>query len=528
LEKRALLAIVLSVVVLYFFQSFFATTPEDTPQKVSVSEQDVVAPEVDKEQRKALPEAMLKRDKRVPTVSRDVKEYTFDGSKFRAVFSNLGGGGLKSLKLKDYRETIKPDSQMVERVKLKQQDPLPQSFSFSGKDLELYSDEVFNFNKISGKELLYTWKTDDGLKFERRYILDPDGYKIDVEIVIINQTERTVEGTPKVSLFEREFKDEKDKYNVQKQIVKLKDKVERIDYKKIREDLPVIEGDIKWFALEEKYFITAIIPKENTGKRIVATDAGGTLISSAIEFNEVSIPKGGKATVSYSVYSGPKEMGILKSLDVGLEEAVDMGWFKPLAEPLLRFLLFINSYTGNYGYSIIILTVLIKLLFFPLANKSYKSMGGMKKLQPKMNELKEKYKNDKQKMSKEVMLLYKENKVNPLSGCLPMVIQIPVFIALYNVLLNTIEIRHAPFHLWIMDLSAKDPYYVTPLIMGATMFLQQKLSPSVPDPTQQKMMMLMPVVFTVMFINLPSGLVLYWVVNNLLSIGQQYYIMKKQ
>ncbi|WP_321371232.1 membrane protein insertase YidC [uncultured Desulfuromusa sp.] len=188
---------------------------------------------------------------------------------------------------------------------------------------------------------------------------------------------------------------------------------------------------------------------------------------------------------------------------------------------------FFYNYLGNYGFAIILLTVCIKLIFWPLTQKSYKSMKGMQKLQPEMKKLREKYGSDKQKLNQEMMSFYKENKVNPMGGCLPMIIQIPVFFALYRVLLGSIELRHAPFMLWITDLSAKDPYYVTPLIMGVTMFLQQKMTPTNMDPTQEKIMLMMPVVFTFMFLNFPAGLVLYWLTNNLLTILQQYLIRRQ-
>ena len=188
---------------------------------------------------------------------------------------------------------------------------------------------------------------------------------------------------------------------------------------------------------------------------------------------------------------------------------------------------FFYGFIGNYGFAVILLTVCIKLIFWPLTQKSYKSMKGMQKLQPEMKKMREKHGKDKQKLNQEMMSFYKDNKVNPLGGCLPMVIQIPVFFALYRVLLGSIELRHAPFMLWITDLSAKDPYYVTPLIMGVTMFLQQKMTPTNMDPTQAKIMLMMPVVFTFMFLNFPSGLVLYWLTNNLLTILQQYLIKRQ-
>jgi len=209
-----------------------------------------------------------------------------------------------------------------------------------------------------------------------------------------------------------------------------------------------------------------------------------------------------------------------------LQKALNFGWFDVIAKPLLIFLKYINEFTHNYGVAIILLTVVIKILFFPLTHKSYKSMKDMQKVQPLMLKIREKYKNDRETLNKETMALYRTHKVNPLGGCLPMILQIPVFFALYKALLGSIELRHAPFLLWINDLSAKDPYYITPIVMGATMFIQQKMTPTVGDPTQAKMMLLMPIVFTFMFLNFPSGLVIYWLVNNVLSIGQQLYINK--
>jgi len=229
------------------------------------------------------------------------------------------------------------------------------------------------------------------------------------------------------------------------------------------------------------------------------------------------------------MYLGPKDYSILQALNVGLENAVDFGdWLKWLAMPLLITLKFLyNNVVQNYGIAIIILTTLIKIIFWPLGNKSYQSMKEMQKLQPKMAELREKYKDDKNRLSQEMMALYKAHKVNPMGGCLPMVIQIPVFFGLYKTLLYAIELRHSPLIWWIQDLSAKDPYYITPIIMGGTMFLQQKMTPPAGDPMQAKIMLFMPIIFTVMFLNFPSGLVIYWLFNNIISIGQQYYINKR-
>jgi YidC/Oxa1 family membrane protein insertase len=249
-------------------------------------------------------------------------------------------------------------------------------------------------------------------------------------------------------------------------------------------------------------------------------------MESIVTSPQITVNPGQFVTVTHRLFVGPKDIDILKSQGNSLEQSLDLGWFTVIAKPLLYTLKFFNGYVGNYGIAIIIITIILKVLFFPLTHKSYKSMKDMQKIQPKMAALKEKYKDDRDAMNKAVMELYREHKVNPMGGCLPMVVQIPVFFALYKALMFSIELRHAPFFLWVTDLADKDPYYVTPVIMGITMFVQQKMTPSQMDPIQQKMMLALPVVFTFMFLSFPSGLVLYWLVNNILTIGQQMYINK--
>jgi YidC/Oxa1 family membrane protein insertase len=265
----------------------------------------------------------------------------------------------------------------------------------------------------------------------------------------------------------------------------------------------------------------------------------GTYMSSP-----VSVNAGQTVSAGFQLYFGPRDLGILKELGLKLERAVYFGWTDIIAKPLLYVLWFFNEYLHNYGISIILLTILIKILFWPLTHKSYKSMKEMQKLQPRMAKLREKYKDNREQMNKELMGLYKTYKVNPMGGCLPMVIQIPVFFALFRILGDSIELRHAPFFLWINDLSAPDrlfqfpfsipfmsPPYGIPmltLLMGASMFLQQKMTPTPGDPTQAKIMMFLPIIFTFMFVNFSSGLVLYWLVNNILSIGQQYRVNKSR
>jgi len=240
------------------------------------------------------------------------------------------------------------------------------------------------------------------------------------------------------------------------------------------------------------------------------------------------------AEARYTLYAGPKDYRRLKAFDVNLQENIDFGWFmfgswafvRLLAEPMFLLLTAIDNVVGNYGISIILLTLLIKTVFIPLTHKSYRSMKAMQAIQPQVKALQEKYKNNKEKLSKETMALYREHKINPLGGCLPMFVQIPFFIAFFNILYTSIELRHAPFLGWITDLSAKDPYYILPVIMGVSMFVQQRIQPTTMDPKQARLMMFLPVVFTFFFMGFPAGLVLYWLFNNLFTITQQYITVK--
>jgi YidC/Oxa1 family membrane protein insertase len=241
----------------------------------------------------------------------------------------------------------------------------------------------------------------------------------------------------------------------------------------------------------------------------------------------VSVAAGDTGNVELTLYAGPKIQERLKAVAPNLERTVDYGWLWLIAEPLFWLLQWIYGFVGNWGFAIIVLTLLIKLAFFHLSAASYKSMARMRKLQPRIMEMRDRFAGDKQKLNQAMMELYKKEKINPLGGCLPILVQIPVFIALYWVLLESVALRQAPFILWIHDLSVHDPFFVLPLLMGATMFAQQKLNPAPPDPMQARIMMALPFVFTFLFLFFPSGLVLYWFINNLLSIAQQYVITKK-
>ncbi|WP_095146177.1 MULTISPECIES: membrane protein insertase YidC [unclassified Pseudomonas] len=282
-----------------------------------------------------------------------------------------------------------------------------------------------------------------------------------------------------------------------------------------------------WVAWLQHYFVTAWIPAKNDSN-VVQTrkDSQGNYI---IGFTgpALTVAPGAKAETSATLYAGPKSQAILKELSPGLELTVDYGilWF--IAQPIFWLLQHIHEIVGNWGWSIIFLTMLIKGIFFPLSAASYKSMARMRAVAPKLAALKEQHGDDRQKMSQAMMELYKKEKINPLGGCLPILVQMPVFLSLYWVLLESVEMRQAPFMLWITDLSIKDPFFILPIIMGATMFIQQQLNPTPPDPMQAKVMKMMPIIFTFFFLWFPAGLVLYWVVNNVLSIAQQWYITRK-
>lgn len=283
------------------------------------------------------------------------------------------------------------------------------------------------------------------------------------------------------------------------------------------------KGEVKWSAIQDKYFLSVLMPQKAAAA--LAKKEGDKLVSAGVRF---PTPANG-SVLTMQLYAGPKEYDILKALNVGLEDTIDFGWFvfgswalvKAVAKPIFYVLRFLYEFTHNYGITIILLTMLIKLMFVPLQYKSYKSMKQMQVIQPKVLAIQNKYKDDRDRLNKELIKLYKDHRVNPVGGCLPMVLQMPVFVALFNILYMTIDLRQAPFMLWIKDLSVQDPYYVLPIIMGATMVIQQKITPTTMDPTQAKIMLFLPVFMTFLFVNFPAGLVLYWLTNNTLTITQQ-------
>jgi YidC/Oxa1 family membrane protein insertase len=291
------------------------------------------------------------------------------------------------------------------------------------------------------------------------------------------------------------------------------------------EDLNLSSND-GWIGLLQHYFVSAWIPKNGLKMTFYTKKLDDHLFSMGAKSTLPAIAPNTTYTISAELYSGSQTKEDLLAAAPGLEYTVDYGWLKIIATPLFWLLSQIQALVGNWGIAIILLTILIKAAFYPLSAKSYKSMAQMRELAPRLQSMKEKFGDDRQKMQMAMMELYKTEKINPMSGCLPILVQIPVFISLYWMLLGSVELRHAPFFGWIQDLSARDPYYILPLIMGATMIIQSQLNPPPTDPIQAKVMKIMPIIFSIFFFFFPAGLVLYWLVNNVISIWQQWYINK--
>ncbi|MDD5175275.1 MAG: membrane protein insertase YidC [Sterolibacterium sp.] len=377
--------------------------------------------------------------------------------------------------------------------------------------------------------------TNSGLKVAKTYTFHRGSYLIDVGHEIINQ------GTASVSahVYFQSVRDSKPPEGstggamgvstfTGPAVYTEQDKYQKISFEDIAKGKAKFthKADNGWVALVQHYFVTAWLPQGNVEREFFTRKLGDDLYGAGVILPVAAIPPGASGEVAVQLYAGPQEQDNLAKIAPGLNLVVDYGWLTVVAAPLFWVLEMLHRLVGNWGWAIIGLTVLLKLIFFPLSAASYKSMAKMKLVTPKLAKLKETYGDDRARLNQEMMALYKREKINPLGGCLPIVVQIPVFIALYWVLLGTAEMRYAPWLGWINDLSAQDPYYILPLLMGATMLVQTKLNPTPPDPIQAKVMMFMPIVFTGMFLFMPAGLVLYWTVNNLLSIAQQWQITR--
>ncbi|HDJ28312.1 MAG TPA: membrane protein insertase YidC [Proteobacteria bacterium] len=539
MEKRTILAIALSLAVLMGYQYIFppskpVPSTSTVAQKVSRSpvaavnkEDSLQSPSASNENAAALPI----REALTPVVNGD--DITIDSALYTCVINTVGGV-MKKFTLKNYREDIASGSSLLEMVNVVE----PSFFPLSGKIAmggQVFSDRRFVYQPdTKGRELLNVsdepvklvlrTSLESGMTLVKKYVFYPGEYYFDLTYelqdlngipTVLSSTSLTwsheifptakkpksyVYSGPQAYLDGKLFKQSKKQKNIKKM---------------------ELEGTINWIGYTSKYFLAAIMPQEQTA----VSNVTGVIEKPKATIVETGMKMEGAG--NFRVFIGPKEFDYLKKFNLQLDKSVDFGWFGIIARPLVQLLKFFNRYLHNYGLAIILVTILIKLVFYPLSQKSYQSMNKMKAIQPKVAKMKEKFKDDKARQQKEMMDLYRTYKVNPFGGCLPIVVQIPVFFGLYRGLMVAIELRHAPFFWWIQDLAAKDPYYITPILMGVTMFLQQKMSPTTGDAMQAKMMLFMPIIFTFMFLNFPAGLVLYWLVNNVLSIAQQYMVMRK-
>jgi YidC/Oxa1 family membrane protein insertase len=535
MDKRAIIGIALSILVLVVYQEvvtrYYGAPPAGpAPQEEkyggaekSPAGQTTAAPSVPAPAAQSAPAPV--------SSARSAKDVTVETDNYVAVFTTQGAR-LKSFKLKRFRSSVDENSPPLEIVQTAPGVPLPLGVRWQSpapfEDNELVYSVQGGDLKLTGEAkatLVFQGQTSSGTVITKSFAFSGSAYPIQLEVSV-----KAADGTTPIP--ELLLTDKSD-HSVPNHGAPFEGFIALVD-SKIRREPPAeaakgheFSGDVSWAGFGHTYFFFALLP-DNGAQHKLAVHQEGPALTGAIS--------GPAGSDRYTLFIGPKELDTLKPLGRGFERSIDFGYFGFISIPFLYVLHFFHRFTGSYGLDIILLTFLIKLLMAPLTHKSFVSMKQMQKLQPQMERLKEKYSDDKEKLNKEIMELYRRNGVNPLGGCLPMVLQFPVFIGLYNALSTPIELRHAPF-MWIKDLSRPDweslPFTfgswhlgipILTILMGASMFLQQWMTPSAGDPNQRKMMMLMPLMFTFMFVSFPAGLTVYWLVNNLLSIGQQYWI----
>ena len=537
MDKRALIGIALSVLVLVGYQEFISRYygPAPTSQAPVSENKDTAPQEVTQAPTGSIPSPVTPQVARsgAPT-AQPAREVQVETDNYIAVFTTEGAR-LKSFKFKNYRASAEPKSPFFEIIVAAKDVPLPLgvrwqtpaafddaalAYSVQGADLKLTGD--------AKGSLVFQGQTSDGVTISKSLTFTGNLYPMQFDVAV--QAASGNAPVPEILLTD------KSDHTVATPGAPFEGFIALID-NKIKREAPAeavkgheFSGDIAWAGFGHTYFFIALMPENGAGHKVSVRQNGPALIASM---------SGAASSDRYKLYVGPKELDILKSSGKDIDRSIDHGYFGFISVPLLYVLHFFHRFTGSYGLDIIILTVLIKLIMWPLTQKSFTSMKAMQKLGPQMEKLKERYANDKEKLNKEIMDLYKRNGVNPLGGCLPMALQFPVFIGLYNALSTPIELRHARF-LWIPDLSRPDwqalPFVfngwhlgipILTIVMGATMFIQQWMTPSAGDPNQKKLMMLMPLMFTFMFVSFPAGLTVYWLVNNVLGIAQQYWINRK-
>lgn len=517
MDKKTIIAVALSFIVILVWSQFF--TPNAPVQKHEGAAEQANAPKVAEvpaptpaptqaklpEEVKAKEAASLGQAPTLSTYKTDNVSITF----------NDRTGDIRSASILGWQNDTKTDNITFNSNGTSDYSkliiPVGSTYEKSEEDLP------------SGKRITYT-TTLDGLIISKVYEIENGSYIVKSTVDIQNNGSSSLSVPIKVQIGPRLGAGfgEPSSYVFEGAMISDGSKTESVALEKT--DNEQIVGNPKWAGYTSKYFLFAAASDSLFNKAYITPEDRNPV---AIIEGSVVVNPSDRQKAEFSYYIGPKYYTELKSHNLGLQKSMDYGWFYFIAIPMLYILNWFHSIFGNYGVAIIILTIIIKLVTLPLTLKSMYSMKEMSKLQPRILELKERYKSDPQKLNQATMDLYKAHNVNPLSGCLPMLLQIPIFFALYKALLLSLELKGAPFIFWLTDLSEKDPYYITPIIMGASMFIQQKMTPSTADPMQQKIFLAMPILFTILFINFQSGLVLYWLVNNLLSIVQQYFINKR-
>jgi len=564
--KKAVLAIALSLGVMIAWTTYFAPKQEPAPPSTPPA-QERPATAQPGQTPPATPQATAPQtgesaEAPKPTISanRPAKEIEIrnQGAIYR--FSELGGK-LVSVRLVGVKETSAKDSPLKDLVRVEQPDQAPLSLTTLKGTVPGLEEALFEVQAESDKldataepkSFSFRWVSPNGIEVVKRYQIEPGSYLFNLTVELTNHGQAPLDDNLGLIISARHNPKEGGNYAFKGMGAYVSGSLKEEAPKELKKEPKVFAGQVSWVGYENSYFLQALIPLGNGSKQESSVkgqlaqgqeEAANPLILVRYTSPPFSLPPGEKGTFQFGLYFGPKRIELLKEAGHDLSSSINLGWFDIIAKPFLYFLNYVNDLVGNFGVAIIVLTLLVKIAFWPLTQKSYKSMKSMQALQPQMAKLKEKFRDDKQRFNQEMMALYKSRKVNPMGGCLPMVIQIPVFIALYRLLDYAIELRHAPFFFWIQDLSAPDrlfnfpidklplmePPYGIPvltLLMGASMLIQQKMTPTPGDPTQAKIMMLMPIIFTFVFINFPSGLVLYWLTNNVLSIGQQVMVNKR-
>lgn len=524
---RLILAVALSALVLYVWTTYFYPKPQPKPAGVERTEAsgavpvDPTLPSTAGPTGSALSEPVLSPPHKSPAESTQaaqaVEEILVEVRTplYTALISNLGPS-IKSLRLRQFKEALGEDSDGVEVVHPMAKGngiqfywyPLPQPVHFSPSTLG-----PVRISADGSKTLVFS--SAQGLRVD----LEFRGHDYSMVARLTKAPSGNAAQSPQVMgilAYGPKQIPKASRTSYHRPVMRLGGKVRR-EWKDIDKALKYEAArDFGWGGFEELYFLQAFWSEADSADFGVRHDEQVGLVYATAPLTS------GQDQAAIHLYLGPKDNDLLKTYGISLEHVIDLGWFGFIALPFYWLLKFFQGFVHNWGLAIIILTILMRVVLFPINQISYKSMKRMQEVQPLMTELRAKYKDKPEDMNKALFALYKTHKINPMSGCIPMLAQFPVFIALYNVLLNAIELRHAPFYWWIQDLSAKDPYYITPIVMGGTMYLQQMLSPTTPDPRTKMMMYMMPAVFTFMFLSFPSGLVIYWLVSNVLGIAQQY------